>query len=128
MEAFLKKPLETVAAKAKAIELIDAHDLVKLEFREGGAFENHDHDDHGHDKKAKAGHDDHDHEKKAEAGHEDHAHGKFDGHIWLDPVNTVAVGHLDVGDDEVVLLAAAVGVAQTLARVEAVGACRDLAD
>ncbi|MGI9515244.1 MAG: zinc ABC transporter substrate-binding protein [Anderseniella sp.] len=125
MEVFLEKPLETVGANAKAVELMDAHGLVKLEFREGGAFDDHgheeeaghddhddgkkaeadhddhdhdkkaeaDHDDHDHDKKADAGHDDHDHDKKAEAGHDDHAHGKFDAHIWLDPVNAKAMVH-----------------------------------
>jgi hypothetical protein len=45
LEAFLEKPLETVGAKAKSVELIDAHDLVKLGYREGGAFETHGHDD-----------------------------------------------------------------------------------
>ena len=82
METFLEKPLETVGAKARAVALIDAHDLIKLEFREGGAFDDHDHeeeaghDDHDHGKKAEADHDDHDHdhEKKAEAGHDDHDH------------------------------------------------------
>ena len=63
METFLEKPLETVGANAKAVSLMDAHDLIKLEFREGGAF-----DDHGHGEEA--GHDDHDHGKKAEAGHD----------------------------------------------------------
>ncbi len=119
LEAFLEKPLETVGAKAKSVELIDAHDLVKLGFREGGAFDKHGHgdekaeaghDDHDHDKKAKAGHGDHDHDhdkkgkaghgdhdhdhdKKAEAGHAGHEHGEFDSHIWLDPVNAKAMVH-----------------------------------
>ena len=112
VEAFLEKPLETVGANAKTVALMDAHDLVKLEFREGGAFDDHGHeeeaghDDHDHGKKAEAGHDDHDHGKKAEADHDDHdhgkkaeadheghAHGKFDGHIWLDPVNAKAMVH-----------------------------------
>ena len=104
LEAFLEKPLETVGAKAKSVELIDAHDLVKLGFREGGAFDKHGHgdekaeaghDDHDHDKKAKAGHGDHDHDhdKKAEAGHAGHEHGEFDAHIWLDPVNAKAMVH-----------------------------------
>lgn len=110
LEAFLEKPLETVGANAKAVELNDAHGLVKLEFREGGTFDDHGHeeeaghddhkdgkkvevghDDHDHDKKAEADHDDHD--KKAEAGHEDHAHGKFNPHVWLDPVNAKALVH-----------------------------------
>ncbi|WP_108879892.1 metal ABC transporter solute-binding protein, Zn/Mn family [Anderseniella sp. Alg231-50] len=85
LEAFLEKPLETIAANAKTVELIDAHGLVKLEFRKGGAFDDHahgeevghdDHDDHDHGKKAEADHDDHDHGKKAEADHDDHDHGK----------------------------------------------------
>ncbi len=79
LEAFLEKPLEAIAGDAKSVELIDAHDLVKLEFREGGAFEKHahddedghdehDHDEHKHEEKA---HDEHDHD---EHKHEEHAH------------------------------------------------------
>lgn len=112
LEAFLEKPLETVGANARSVELIDAHDLVRLGFREGGAFEKHshgdqddhdeaaaaghdDHDDHGNEKTAEAGHDedDHDHEKTAEAGHEGHNHGAFDAHVWLDPMNAKAMVH-----------------------------------
>ncbi len=97
LEAFLEKPLEAIATKAKAVELIEAHDLIKLDLREGGAFDDHahegegehaegdhhdheakaeeDHDhDHDHDKEAKADKD-HDHEEKAEKGHDhDHDH------------------------------------------------------
>jgi zinc transport system substrate-binding protein len=92
LEAFLEKPLETVGAKARSVELIDAHDLVRLSFREGGAFEKHGHDDG--DDHGEAGHDNHDHEKTAEAGHEDeHDHGEFDAHVWLDPVNAKAMVH-----------------------------------
>jgi zinc transport system substrate-binding protein len=103
LEAFLEKPLETIAASAKSIELIDAHDLVRLGFREGGAFESHDPDgedgheghmeaehDHDHDEKAAAH--EHDHDTAANAGHDDdHAHGEFDAHIWLDPINAKAM-------------------------------------
>lgn len=111
LEAFLEGALESVAADATNVELMDAHDLVKLEFREGGAFDAHDHGDddeqahdHGHDhdhdhdkETAEAGHD-HDHEKedKAEAGHDhDHGHGHdgADPHIWLDPMNAKALVH-----------------------------------
>ena len=108
LEAFLEKPLETVGANARSIELIDAHDLVKLGFREGGAFDKHDHgdeaghDDHAHDAEAELDHahektaeaeHDHAHEKTAEAGHEGHDHGAFDAHVWLDPVNAKAMVH-----------------------------------
>ena len=75
LEAFLEKPLEAIAGDAKSVELLDAHDLVKLEFREGGAFDDHDHDDHdehGHDDH---GHDDHGHDEHAgEKKHDDHDH------------------------------------------------------
>ncbi|MDJ0613955.1 MAG: zinc ABC transporter substrate-binding protein [Rhizobiaceae bacterium] len=81
LEAFLEKPLEAIATKATTVELLDAHDLVKLKFREGGAFDEHDHDDH-----AEAGHDDHGHEEHAEHKHDDdhkheeHAEHKDDDH------------------------------------------------
>lgn len=82
LEAFLQKPLETVAANATNVELIDAHGLTKLAFREGGAFEAHDHGDHGGHSHDAHGHDDHGHghshgnEAKAADDHgHDHAHG-----------------------------------------------------
>lgn len=68
LEAFLVKPLETVGANARSVELVEAHGLIKYEFREGGAFDDHDH-------KGEDGHGDH---GKEEAGHE--GHGKEDGH------------------------------------------------
>lgn len=106
LEAFLEKPLEAIATSARTVELIDAHDLTKHAFREGGAFDSHDHgdhDDHGHEEHAEHGHDehghdDHGHEEHAEHGHDDHGHeehdhGEFDPHIWLDPVNAIALVH-----------------------------------
>jgi zinc transport system substrate-binding protein len=119
LEAFLEKPLETVAAKAKKVELMDVHGLEKLGFREGGEFDEHDHGDH---KEKEHGHDDHkehehaekhDYEKKHEderdhAKKDDHHaedkedahkhdehdhHGRQDPHIWLDPVNAKAIVH-----------------------------------
>lgn len=107
LEAFLEKPLETIAANAKSIELIDAHGLLKLGFREGGAFEKHaHHGEEGHDGHMEAGHDhdheekaasdghDHDHDTAAHADHQDeHAHGEYDAHVWLDPVNAKAMVH-----------------------------------
>jgi len=98
LEAFLEKPLETIGAKARSVELIDAHDLVKLEFREGGAFDKHDHgDEAGHDDHAhetvEAAHD-HEHEVEHDHAHESgHDHGEFDAHVWLDPVNAKAMVH-----------------------------------
>ena len=68
LEAFLENSIESIAKNAKAVSLMDSHGLIKLNFREGGAFDAHDHghDDHGDDK-----HDDHGHDKHAEHG--DHA-------------------------------------------------------
>lgn len=115
LEPFLEKPLKSIASKARSVELIDTHDLVKLPLREGGAFEAHehhegethdhdDHDDHDHGKKTKHNHDDHDHEHDKEgkhdhdhekdAKHDHHEHGEFDAHVWLDPLNAKAMVHV----------------------------------
>ncbi|MBB3914370.1 zinc ABC transporter substrate-binding protein [Rhizobium fabae] len=93
LEAFLQKPLEALGADASVVELDNAPGLVKLPFREGGAFEPHDDGDAAeHDSASPAEHDNasaeaHDH---AEADH-DHEHGTFDTHLWLDPMNAKAM-------------------------------------
>ena len=114
LEAFLEKPLKSIAKKAEKIELMSTKNLNVLKFRERNIFDEHDHDDHGHDDHAKKkdDHDDHDHETtkkkddhdhdhdshaKKEDGHDDHDdhdghhHGEFDPHIWLDPINAKAI-------------------------------------
>ena len=97
LETFLAGPIENIAQSATTIKLTDAHDLKKIKFREGGMFDEHDHekhDEHDHEK-----HDEHDHEKHAKKehddhdGHDDHGHGEFDPHVWLDPVNAKAIVH-----------------------------------
>ena len=91
LEAFLENSIESIATNAKSVPLMEAHGLTKLEFREGGAFEDHaDHDDH---KKDDHGHDDHDDHKKDDHGHDDHGHAETDPHVWLDPVNAKALVH-----------------------------------
>ena len=98
LENFLEKPLDSIAAKAEKIELLEVKGLVKLKFRERNIFD--DHDDHGH--KKKDDHDDHDHDDHAKKedghddhddhdGHEGHHHGEFDPHIWLDPINAKVI-------------------------------------
>jgi len=110
LEAFLDKPLEALAGKATVVELEDVPGLVRLPFREGGAFEAHDHGhegDTGHDEHA--AHDDHADEQHAADGHaaeehageehageahdhdHDHEHGGIDMHLWLDPMNAKAM-------------------------------------
>jgi len=79
LEAFLEKPLQALGQDASIAELDNAPGLVKLPFREGGAFEAHD----DGDEHAEAAHD-------AKADH-DHDHGAFDTHLWLDPVNAKAM-------------------------------------
>ena len=75
LEAFMEKPLDSLAKNAKTIAFMDLASIEKLKFREQNIFD--DHDEHD-------GHDDHD----DHAGHHDgHNHGEFDAHIWLDPAN-----------------------------------------
>ena len=80
LEAFLEKPLNTIAKKAVNIEIMDLSEVKKLKFREKNIFEGH--DDHGHGHKEKK-HDDH--------GHKGHAHGEHDPHVWLDPMNAKVI-------------------------------------
>lgn len=100
---WLETALDALAADAVKVALMDAPGLRQLPFRQGAAFEAHDHgdEDHAADEKA-AGHDhDHDHAKQAEEthadhahgdhGHEGHDHGAFDPHVWLDPRNAAAM-------------------------------------
>ncbi len=70
LEAFLEKPLEALPKKAKVVELEDAPGMTKLPFREGGAFESHEHDEHADHAETGEDHDGHAHE---EAGHAEHA-------------------------------------------------------
>lgn len=85
LETFLIKPMDTLGEKARIVELADAPNLKKIEFREGGAFEKHDHDDHHGDEMAEAHEEEHKHEKghnhdedhgseKSAAHEEDHDH------------------------------------------------------
>lgn len=99
METFLAGPLETLGGNARVVELVKAHDLVELDFREGGPFEAHDHGDHeGHDHAHdddddEADHDGGDNHAHEGHGHEGHDHGAIDMHLWLDPSNAKAFVH-----------------------------------
>ena len=90
LEAFLEKPLNTIAKKAVNVEIMDLSGIKKLKFREKNIFEGH--DDHGHGHKEKK-HDDHGHKKAKhdDHGHEKHAHGDHDPHVWLDPMNAKVI-------------------------------------
>tara|TARA_A100000164_G_scaffold276028_1_gene248022 strand:- start:3723 stop:4706 length:984 start_codon:yes stop_codon:yes gene_type:complete len=86
LESFLETPLDSIAANAKRVTLMESDKIDLLKFREKNVFDEHeghdDHDDHDeHDD-----HDDHDEHDEHE-GHDEHAHhhGEFDIHFWLDP-------------------------------------------
>ena len=103
LEAFMEKPLESLAKNAKTIAFMDLASIEKLKFREQNIFDDHDdhghddHDDHGHKDDDHDDHDDHDGHDDEHDGHDDHDdhaghhdghnHGEFDAHIWLDPAN-----------------------------------------
>ena len=72
LESFLETPLDSIAASAKRVTLMDSDQIELLKFREKNVFDDH-HDDH----------DDHDEHE----GHDDHGHhhGEHDIHFWLDP-------------------------------------------
>ena len=79
LESFMAKPLQALPRNARVVELSEAPGMTLLENREGGAWEAHDDQGHGH----KHGHK-HD-AKKA------HAHGETDMHLWLDPDNAARI-------------------------------------
>ena len=114
LETAMTGPVEALAGHARVVRLFDAPGLVRRPIREGGAFEDHEHDSHGHqgqddhddrdDDHADVhdDHDDEDHDDEAmhrEDDRDDHGHGHdddhaaghddgaFDMHVWLDPVN-----------------------------------------
>ena len=103
LEAFLENSIEGIAANATSVPLMDAHGLIKLDFREGGAFDAHAHDDHDDhddhkdhdDHDDHKDHDDHDNHKDHDDhdDHKDHGHHGTDPHVWLDPVNAKAMIH-----------------------------------
>ena len=80
LEAFLEKPIESIATNALVLQLLETDGVIKVSFREGGAFDAHDHDDDDHDE-----HDEHD----------EHHEDETDPHLWLDPLNAaILVDHI----------------------------------
>jgi zinc transport system substrate-binding protein len=133
LESFLEKPIETIGANARAVELIDSDGLIQLPFREGGPFEAHMHDEHEGEKDHEDHADgaDHDHkegEEHAEADgdvqddHQDHDEG-FDAHLWLDPHNAKvfvgAIGEALTATDPANASTYAANVARTNEKLDA---------
>ncbi|MBN9034587.1 MAG: zinc ABC transporter substrate-binding protein ZnuA [Rhizobiales bacterium] len=108
MEAFLAKPLESLAAGATTVELDEAEGVEHRPLREGGAFEADD-DEGG----------------KAHEAH-DHGHGEADAHVWLDPENAramvAAIGKALAGADPANAAAYAANAAELSARLDALSA------
>ncbi|MEL6838576.1 MAG: zinc ABC transporter substrate-binding protein [Pseudomonadota bacterium] len=78
---WMEDAVETLAADASVMTLLEADETTLLDFREGALFEAHDHDhddEHGHDDHDEAAaHDDHDHDHEEHAEHDDdHDHEK----------------------------------------------------
>lgn len=109
MEVFLRGPVETLGANAKIITLDETPGLTTWSFREGGAFDAHEHDheegehedehhdehdddEHDDDEHEDGDHEEHDDEDHDEHEHEEeHGHDEIDLHLWLDPVNAKAM-------------------------------------
>jgi zinc transport system substrate-binding protein len=85
LEPFLAKTIETLGGGATVVELSEADGLTLLPVREGGTFDDHDHEAHGpageHEQGEGA------HVEPDEQEDEKHAHDGMDLHLWLDPQN-----------------------------------------
>jgi zinc transport system substrate-binding protein len=81
LESFLIRPLDNVKDKIRVVALLDAPGMTVLPLREGGAWEPHGHDERGHETPEDG--DDHEHDHVHQADH--------DPHVWLDPVNAIAM-------------------------------------
>lgn len=103
---WMEDTIETLAADASVLTLLEADETTFLDLREGALFEAHEHDEgeHGHDeehgdehddhnehgeaKHTEEAHDKHEDEDHAQAdGHDGHDHGEHDPHAWLSPKN-----------------------------------------
>ncbi|NJM34586.1 MAG: zinc ABC transporter substrate-binding protein ZnuA [Rhodomicrobium sp.] len=88
LESFLEKPIKSLSKSARVVTLADLPGMKLLPIREGGAFEEHKHEEghndhgHGHAKKASG--------KKHDHGHDDE-HEAHDAHLWLSPDNAAAI-------------------------------------
>ena len=75
METFLHRAIENLGSRSRVVTLHKAPGIRLLRNREGGIWE------------------DDDHEETHVDGHEDHGHehGEFNMHIWLDPDNAIRI-------------------------------------
>lgn len=85
LESFLNRSIENLAREARILTLDKTSGLTLHKGREGGVWEQHEHDQH-HEEHGGAG-GDRDKEEQEHHGTNDDAHGGQDPHIWLDPEN-----------------------------------------
>ncbi len=78
LEAFMEKPLDSLAGNATKISFMELSSIEKLKFREENIFD--DHDDHDGHEDEHEGHDDHDDDGHKDDDHDDHGHDDHDGH------------------------------------------------
>jgi zinc transport system substrate-binding protein len=88
LEAFMEKPLNSLAKDTKKIAFMDSESIEKLKFREENIFD--DHDDHDDEHEGHDDHDDHD-------GHKDDDHDDHDDHDGHDDEHE---GHDDHDDHD----------------------------
>nr|WP_321523928.1 zinc ABC transporter substrate-binding protein [uncultured Cohaesibacter sp.] len=92
LEPWLERSIDSLAANAKSVELMETEGTTELAFREGATFEKHSHshgdEDHDHEAHEHEAHEQEAHEQEAhEHDHDDHDHHGHDPHAWLDPQN-----------------------------------------
>ncbi len=112
LEQSVAKIVRNLAGKAVSVPLQDAPGVRLLKLREGGIWELDEHD-HGH------GHGE-------EEGGEDEERADIDSHIWLDPVNAIAmtraIGEALAGADAANAAAYRANAAATVGRLKALDA------
>lgn len=77
LESFLIKPLHNIKDRVRAVALLDAPGMTVLPLREGGAWESHPHH--------------HDEKNGTDSKHKHEHTADRDAHVWLDPLNAVAM-------------------------------------
>jgi zinc transport system substrate-binding protein len=95
LEAFLVKPVASLAGDASVLELEEIPGLTLYPPREGGVWAPHAHEGEEHAGDEHEGEDEHAEEEHAEEEHEEEGHGHeagtVDAHLWLDPDNAKTI-------------------------------------
>ena len=102
LESFLETPLDSIAASAKRVTLMDSDQIELLKFREKNVFDDHhdDHDDHDEHEDHADGHDDHDEHDEHDEHEEHDEHDEHDEHEGHDDHEEHADGHDDHDEHE----------------------------